>query len=180
MMTVFFLPSVSIEHPPTSPPHLPIHTKHSSYFLPGSHFSLTRQGLPRLQSSDDCCIIYGTMYVYHTLNQPPHITGCPLYCLSMIYPVLVFWPLYVNVLLFVLLCPWQASPVQLRFIAVLQNVSIKHKEIRADKISCEAHVQYKSAWIMWCTAEVGSLHTLRLESIKLVFQTLHKFLVNKL
>ena len=29
------------------------------------------------------------------------------------------------------------------------------------------------------TAEVGSLHTLRLESLKLVFQPLHKFLVNK-
>ena len=30
------------------------------------------------------------------------------------------------------------------------------------------------------TVEVGSLHTLRLESLKLVFQPLHKFLVNKL
>ena len=30
------------------------------------------------------------------------------------------------------------------------------------------------------TVEVGSLHALRLESLKLVFQTLHKFLVNKL
>ena len=28
------------------------------------------------------------------------------------------------------------------------------------------------------TVEVGSLHTLRLESLKLVFQPLHKFLVN--
>ena len=31
-----------------------------------------------------------------------------------------------------------------------------------------------------CTFEVGSLHTLRLESLKLVFQPLHKCLVNKL
>ena len=31
-----------------------------------------------------------------------------------------------------------------------------------------------------CTFEVGSLHTLRLESLKLVFQPLHKFLVIKL
>jgi hypothetical protein len=30
------------------------------------------------------------------------------------------------------------------------------------------------------TVEVGSLHTLMLESIKLVFQPLHKFLVNVL
>ena len=30
------------------------------------------------------------------------------------------------------------------------------------------------------TVEVGSLHTLRLESLRLVFQTLHTFLVNKL
>uniref|UniRef100_A0A4W5KLZ2 Protein furry C-terminal domain-containing protein n=1 Tax=Hucho hucho TaxID=62062 RepID=A0A4W5KLZ2_9TELE len=30
-----------------------------------------------------------------------------------------------------------------------------------------------------CTVEVGSLHTLKLESLKLVFQPLHKFLVNK-
>ena len=30
------------------------------------------------------------------------------------------------------------------------------------------------------TVEVGSFHTLRLESLKLVFQPLHKFLVNKL
>jgi hypothetical protein len=30
------------------------------------------------------------------------------------------------------------------------------------------------------TVEVGSLHTLRLESLKLVFQPLHKFLVNNL
>ena len=30
------------------------------------------------------------------------------------------------------------------------------------------------------TVEVGSLHTLRVESLKLVFQPLHKFLVNKL
>uniref|UniRef100_A0A673Y0M1 60S ribosomal protein L36a n=1 Tax=Salmo trutta TaxID=8032 RepID=A0A673Y0M1_SALTR len=30
------------------------------------------------------------------------------------------------------------------------------------------------------TVEVGSLHTLSLESLKLVFQPLHKFLVNKL
>ena len=30
------------------------------------------------------------------------------------------------------------------------------------------------------TVEVGSLHTLRLESLELVFQLLHKFLVNKL
>ena len=30
------------------------------------------------------------------------------------------------------------------------------------------------------TVEVGSLQTLRLESLKLVFQPLHKFLVNKL
>ena len=30
------------------------------------------------------------------------------------------------------------------------------------------------------TVEVGGLHTLRLKSLKLVFQPLHKFLVNKL
>ena len=30
------------------------------------------------------------------------------------------------------------------------------------------------------TVEVGSLHTLRLESLKLVYQPLHKFIVNKL
>jgi hypothetical protein len=30
------------------------------------------------------------------------------------------------------------------------------------------------------TVEVGSLHTLRLESLKLVFQPLHTFIVNKL
>ena len=30
------------------------------------------------------------------------------------------------------------------------------------------------------TVEVGSLHTLRLESLKLVFQPLHKCIVNKL
>ena len=30
------------------------------------------------------------------------------------------------------------------------------------------------------TVEVGSLHTLRLEALKLVFQPLHTFLVNKL
>ena len=30
------------------------------------------------------------------------------------------------------------------------------------------------------TVEVGSLHTLRLESLKLIFQPLHKFIVNKL
>ena len=30
------------------------------------------------------------------------------------------------------------------------------------------------------TVEVGSLHTLRLESLKVVFQPLHKFLVNNL
>ena len=30
------------------------------------------------------------------------------------------------------------------------------------------------------TVEVGGLHTLRLESLKVVFQPLHKFLVNKL
>ena len=30
------------------------------------------------------------------------------------------------------------------------------------------------------TVEVGGLHTLRLESLKLVFQPLHKLLVNKL
>ena len=30
------------------------------------------------------------------------------------------------------------------------------------------------------TVEVRSLHTLRLESLKLVFQPLHKFIVNKL
>ena len=30
------------------------------------------------------------------------------------------------------------------------------------------------------TVEVGSLHTLRLESLKQIFQPLHKFLVNKL
>ena len=30
------------------------------------------------------------------------------------------------------------------------------------------------------TVEVGSLHKLRLESLKLIFQPLHKFLVNKL
>ena len=33
---------------------------------------------------------------------------------------------------------------------------------------------------MGITVEVGSLHTLRLESLKLVFQPLLKFLVNKL
>ena len=30
------------------------------------------------------------------------------------------------------------------------------------------------------TVEVGTVHTLRLEPLKLVFQPLHKFLVNKL
>ena len=31
-----------------------------------------------------------------------------------------------------------------------------------------------------CTVEVGSLHTLRLESLKLLFQPLHTFIFNKL
>ena len=33
---------------------------------------------------------------------------------------------------------------------------------------------------LYRTVEVGSLHTLMFESLKLVFQPLHKFLVNKL
>ena len=36
-----------------------------------------------------------------------------------------------------------------------------------------------AAWALQHTVEVGSLHTLRLESIKLVFQPLYKFIVNK-
>ena len=39
----------------------------------------------------------------------------------------------------------------------------------------EANVDFKTS-----TVEVGSLHTLRLESLKLVLQPFHKFLVNKL
>ena len=39
---------------------------------------------------------------------------------------------------------------------------------------------YKKVTCKRCTVEVGSLHKLRLESLKLVFQPLHKFLVNKL
>ena len=42
------------------------------------------------------------------------------------------------------------------------------------------HTQYTTALGNVYTVEVVSLHTLRLESLKLVFQPLHKFLVNKL
>jgi hypothetical protein len=39
---------------------------------------------------------------------------------------------------------------------------------------------YKKVICKRCTVEVGSLHRLRLESLKLVFQPLHKFHVDKL
>ena len=35
-------------------------------------------------------------------------------------------------------------------------------------------------YLFWDTVEVRDLHTLRLESLKLIFQPLHTFLVNKL
>ena len=47
-----------------------------------------------------------------------------------------------------------------------------HQCRQSNHMKCSRHVKP--------TVEVGSLHTLRLESLKLVFQPLHKFLVNKL
>ena len=43
-----------------------------------------------------------------------------------------------------------------------------------------AFEDFRKAGLDGYTVEVGSLHTLRLESLKLGFQHLHKFLVNKL
>jgi hypothetical protein len=44
----------------------------------------------------------------------------------------------------------------------------------------ELHSQDEMDGLKYITVEVGSLHTLRLESLNLVFPPLHKFLVNKL
>ena len=61
---------------------------------------------------------------------------------------------------------------------------------RLDKATWDSHATFYGGSHYWIkentvgeyiyTVEVGSLHTLRLESIKLIFQPLHKFLVNKL
>ena len=46
--------------------------------------------------------------------------------------------------------------------------------------SIPPHCKYGTGTDPVYTVEVGRLHTLRLESLKCVFQPLHKFIVNKL
>ena len=38
----------------------------------------------------------------------------------------------------------------------------------------------RAYWVSICAVDIGGLHTLRSESLKLVFQPLRKFLVNRL
>ncbi|CDQ58468.1 unnamed protein product [Oncorhynchus mykiss] len=61
-----------------------------------------------------------------------------------------------------------------------EDMEVALQLLRQGDVNARASQVHKTLYTYTYTVEVGSLHTLRLESLKLVFQPLHKCLVNKL